>query len=420
MSLTASGALPADSSEGNKAASGDANTDDETGSIQTGKSLAGLFRWRRRSHQARLKSALATDDLPRLLSKGVELVYTLSDVLKADGTAGTDGVNDTLTAKAGSTTVFVLTVKADGSWASTCRISSTTWWAAMTRTLPCRWRRKPRLFDRLLQAADRHRRRRRHGFGHHVGRLHHRGAGRHPGRGCDGNIFGERHRRGRRHVADGIWWSSGRQLGRHKAASGDANTDDETGSIQTGKSLAGLSRSGADETLKLGLKSALATDDLPRLLSKGVELVYTLSDVLKADGTAGTDGVNDTLTAKAGSTTVFVLTVKADGSWSFDLQDQLDHVVGGNDENFALQVAGGSPVSSIDFSKLLTGTDADGDRFRPPRRAPSPSRCRTTFRLFSQLTPRLLVRVPLPDCRLKFGWPRRTRERQLLARLRHS
>ena len=73
--------------------------------------------------------------------------------------------------------------------------------------------------------------------------------------------------------------------------------------------------------------------------------------------------MGDTLTAKAGSTTVFVLTVKADGSWSFDLQDQLDHVVGGNDENFALQVAGGSPVSSIDFSKLLTAPTPTATRF---------------------------------------------------------
>ena len=92
-----------------------------------------------------------------------------------------------------------------------------------------------------------------------------------------------------------------------------------------------------------------------------MELVYTLSDVLKADGTAGTDGVNDTPTAKAGSTTVFVLTVKGGGSWSFDLQDQLDHVVGGNDENFALQVAGGSPSLRSTSPSCWTGTATYGD-----------------------------------------------------------
>ena len=66
------------------------------------------------------------------------------------------------------------------------------------------------------------------------------------------------------------------------------------------------------------------------------------------------------LTASAGERVVFTLTVNANGSWSFDLQDQLDHVPGGG-ENAALQLAGGGSIASIDFSKVLTGTDYDGD-----------------------------------------------------------
>jgi hypothetical protein len=58
------------------------------------------------------------------------------------------------------------------------------------------------------------------------------------------------------------------------------------------------------------------------------------------------------------------LTVDGDGSWGFDLDDQLDHVDdGANDENFALITGAGQEgsVGSIDFSSVITATDADGD-----------------------------------------------------------
>src|SRR6185436_6641377 len=52
----------------------------------------------------------------------------------------------------------------------------------------------------------------------------------------------------------------------------------------------------------------------------------------------------------------------ANGSWAFDLRDQLDHVDDGtNSENLQLQTVGGGSVSSIDFSSILTATDVDGD-----------------------------------------------------------
>ena len=53
-----------------------------------------------------------------------------------------------------------------------------------------------------------------------------------------------------------------------------------------------------------------------------------------------------------------------DGSWSFDLTGQLDHVDHGlNDENFELRTSadGSTSVSSIDFTSLIQATDADGD-----------------------------------------------------------
>ena len=49
---------------------------------------------------------------------------------------------------------------------------------------------------------------------------------------------------------------------------------------------------------------------------------------------------------------------------AFDLQDQLDHVDdGANDENFALRTSadGSTSVSAIDFSSIISATDADGD-----------------------------------------------------------
>jgi VCBS repeat-containing protein len=98
--------------------------------------------------------------------------------------------------------------------------------------------------------------------------------------------------------------------------------------------------------------SADGLADLATLYSNGVQLDYSVS--------------GDTLTAKAGAFTVFTLQVNADGSWAFDLQDQLDHVNDGeNDENWELVSSNGTSVGGIDFSSVLratvTVTDADGD-----------------------------------------------------------
>ena len=65
-----------------------------------------------------------------------------------------------------------------------------------------------------------------------------------------------------------------------------------------------------------------------------------------------------------GDRVVFTLTVNTDGSWNFDLDDQLDHVDDvGNGENFDLRTAadGSTFVASIDFSSVIQVTDYDGD-----------------------------------------------------------
>jgi T1SS-143 domain-containing protein len=113
-------------------------------------------------------------------------------------------------------------------------------------------------------------------------------------------------------------------------------------------SLTALFKVGADEEARISLSTDEdALDGLPKLLSKGEEVTYSVNEA------------GDTLTATAGGRTVFTLEVNEDGSWSFDLDDQLDHVANGG-ENMALRTDG-SPVSSIDFSSLIVVTDADGD-----------------------------------------------------------
>ncbi|HUP93820.1 MAG TPA: hypothetical protein VM164_02850, partial [Burkholderiales bacterium] len=128
---------------------------------------------------------------------------------------------------------------------------------------------------------------------------------------------------------------------------GSVNKDEATG---TTGSITNLFVAGADEPATTSL-SLDATDlaTLPQLLSQGVAVTYAVN------------GAGDTLTASAGGREVFTLKVNADGSWAFDLKDQLDHVAGGG-ENTALRTVGGGSVGTIDFSEMVVVTDADGDR----------------------------------------------------------
>ncbi|PLP58342.1 hypothetical protein CYK37_15670, partial [Mesorhizobium loti] len=122
----------------------------------------------------------------------------------------------------------------------------------------------------------------------------------------------------------------------------NSTSDEASGTLG---SLGALFNAGADEPLTFSLNPS--TGGLPVLFSHGIQLIYTV--------------VGDTLTAKAGAVTVFTLTVHADGSWNFDLQDQLDHVAGSGDAGTLLRTSGGGSVPSIDFSSMIVGTDGDGD-----------------------------------------------------------
>ena len=64
----------------------------------------------------------------------------------------------------------------------------------------------------------------------------------------------------------------------------------------------------------------------------------------------------DTLTASAGGRTVFTLVLAANGDYTFDLNDQLDHANGSGD----------LATLAIDLSSVLVATDFDGDSVTPP------------------------------------------------------
>ena len=118
-------------------------------------------------------------------------------------------------------------------------------------------------------------------------------------------------------------------------------------------SLAGLVAFGADGPGAFGLLTD--TSSLPTLYSKGEMVGYSV--------------VGNTLTATAGAgedaRVVFTLTVNENGSWHFDLTDQLDHVPGDGQNNALVTGEDGeggfSSVPSIDFSSLIQVTDGDGD-----------------------------------------------------------
>ena len=112
-----------------------------------------------------------------------------------------------------------------------------------------------------------------------------------------------------------------------------------TSTLATG-SVTTLFNSGADAPLSFTL--ATETSGLPALTSNGVAVTYEVN--------------GDTLTASAGGTDVFTFTLNADGTWEFELLDQLDHPTldgeAGDDTENDL---------TIDLSSIIEATDADGD-----------------------------------------------------------
>src|SRR5678815_156398 len=108
---------------------------------------------------------------------------------------------------------------------------------------------------------------------------------------------------------------------------GDSLADDQASGLAG--SLTALVDVGADVPPTMSLSSV--TTSLPTLFSKGDAVSYAVTD------SADADTLLDTLTATAGGRTVFTLQVNPDGSWAFDLDDQLDHVDDDlNTENLSL------------------------------------------------------------------------------------
>ncbi|WP_458736994.1 T1SS-143 repeat domain-containing protein [Pseudomonas chlororaphis] len=99
-------------------------------------------------------------------------------------------------------------------------------------------------------------------------------------------------------------------------------------------SVTGIFQSGADVPLSYSLSSN--TSGLPALSSGGVALAYSV--------------LGNTLTAKAGATDVFTLSLTVAGAYTFTLLQHLDHAAG-NDENDI----------TINLGSLLQATDKDGD-----------------------------------------------------------
>ncbi|WP_162095570.1 DUF5801 repeats-in-toxin domain-containing protein [Pseudomonas chlororaphis] len=99
-------------------------------------------------------------------------------------------------------------------------------------------------------------------------------------------------------------------------------------------SVTGIFQSGADVPLSYSLSSN--TGGLPALSSGGVALAYSV--------------LGNTLTAKAGATDVFTLSLTVAGAYTFTLLKPLDHAAG-NDENDI----------TLNLGTLLQATDKDGD-----------------------------------------------------------
>ncbi|WP_163337403.1 retention module-containing protein [Desulfopila sp. IMCC35008] len=165
----------------------------------------------------------------------------------------------------------------------------------------------------------------------------------------------------------------------------DDNSEDE---IWDGNSIASLFKVGADEfnqqreqapaEAEYGISSDPdLLEELPQLWSQGEQVEYkvvgnTLVAYVPGEEPEPAEGGLETVSQEIVNGTedrvVFTLTVHTDGSWYFDLDDQLDHVDqtwAAAWENKMLRVGDNAEetigISGLDFSSILTATDFDGD-----------------------------------------------------------
>ncbi|MCG8344482.1 MAG: retention module-containing protein, partial [Chlorobiales bacterium] len=138
-----------------------------------------------------------------------------------------------------------------------------------------------------------------------------------------------------------------------------------SGDGTTYASLSSLFKSGADEPLSYSFstsQSSEITAELGGLTSRGDALSYSVDTSVPGEETL-------IATADLGGTderVVFRLTIESGtGNWTFDLEDQLDHVVDTNNPDDQTQLKSNGtdsdPISSLNFTGLVDVTDADGD-----------------------------------------------------------
>ena len=152
-----------------------------------------------------------------------------------------------------------------------------------------------------------------------------------------------------------------------------SDTDSLVNSDVTSGNLNTVVNMGADGPGSFGLLQASENEAEQALFQAGMDSLPTLSSKGEAVSySVMMDGSDSVLVATAGegddAREVFTLTIDSDGQWTFDLNDQLDHVAGETaEENFSLITLdeNGEPngsVDSIDFTQLLQIRDFDGDQ----------------------------------------------------------
>lgn len=133
-------------------------------------------------------------------------------------------------------------------------------------------------------------------------------------------------------------------------------------------SLMALVSFGADGPGAFGLVSSETVAEVlgaRGLTSGGEPLVYNVSTTTDPDG-----NLISTLTATAaeevGGYSVFTLVINADGSFRFELEGPIDHPDADGDDNELWSSEGGI---GLDFTRLFTATDGDGDPLQLPEGA---------------------------------------------------
>ncbi|MFY8099523.1 MAG: hypothetical protein ACOVOA_06135, partial [Allorhizobium sp.] len=136
-----------------------------------------------------------------------------------------------------------------------------------------------------------------------------------------------------------------------------------TGPAFISGSLSNLIKGGADDTVKFSFideAAVIRALGALGLSSKGEELSYDIQgNVLYGfDNATGSSGYGN------GDRPVFKLTLNENGSYTFELLDQLDHDKprSGADQNFDLQDGlRNGDVTAINFGAVIKATDFDGD-----------------------------------------------------------